>query len=121
MRIPVLCAIALASTLATAAPTEQYRVRTAGELAAVCGTPSSAADASTALAFCHGVLAGAYGFFIAAVPTEDRFVCLPNPGPTRAQVASDFVTWMKARPNLAGDGAIDALFRYAAEAYPCKR
>lgn len=121
MRILVLCAIAVASTLAQAAPPDQYRARTAGELATVCGTPPSDADAPTALAFCHGVLAGAYGYFVATMPAEDRFVCLPNPGPTRAQVADGFVAWMKARPNLAGDGAIDALFRYAADAYPCKR
>jgi len=68
-----------------------------------------------------GVLAGAYGYFVAATPAADRFVCPPTPAPSRAQVANGFVAWMKTRPQLNNDGAIDALFRYAAEAYPCKR
>ena len=121
MRIVLICMLALASTLAQAAPSEQYRIRTAAELAGICGTPASDADAATATAFCHGVLAGAYGYFVAATPAEDRFLCLPNPGPTRAQVAKGFVDWMKANPGRANDGAIDALFRYGAETYPCKR
>jgi len=121
VRIPALCAIAFASTLAQAAPLDMYRARTAGELAQVCGTPTSDANAATSLAFCHGVLAGAYGYFVATTPAEDRFLCLPNPGPTRTEIANGFVAWMKTRPNLSGDGAIDALFRYVADTYPCKR
>jgi hypothetical protein len=122
MRYTLICAAALASALAQAAPPpEHYRVGTAGELARVCGTQPSEPDAATAIAFCHGVLAGAYGYFVASTPAEDRFICPPNPGPTRAQVANGFVAWVKARPNLVNDGAIDALFRYAADTYPCKR
>ena len=122
MRIVLLCALALASAFAQAAPPpDNYRIRTATELAGICGTPASDPEAATALAFCHGVLAGAYGYFIAATPAEDRFLCLPNPGPSRTQVAKGFVDWLKANPGRANDGAIDALFRYAAEAFPCKR
>ena len=44
-----------------------------------------------------------------------------QPGPTRSQVAAGFVEWMKSHPNMAGDNGVDTLFRYAAEAFPCKR
>jgi hypothetical protein len=47
-------------------------------------------------------------------------VCAPDPAPTRSKVALDFVAWAKARPQLMDRGAIDTLFRYAAEAFPCK-
>jgi hypothetical protein len=104
-----------------AAANEQYALRTAGDLARVCATPTSERDAATALAFCHGVLAGAYGYFTASTPAADRFVCPPNPMPTRTSVANGFVAWMKARPQFNNDGAIDALFRFAGETYPCKR
>ena len=122
MRLLVLCALAAVTTLAQAAPApDHYRARTAAELAKVCSTPASDADAATAAAFCHGVLAGAYGYYMSATKVEDRYICVPDPGPTRAQVAQAFVDWIKARPNLASDGAINALFRYASEAFPCRK
>lgn len=117
-----LAAASLALAVSTqVAAKEQFQLRTAADLAQVCATASSSSDHAAALAFCHGVLAGAYGFYLAATPADDRFVCTPNPAPTRTQVANGFVAWLKARPQHASDGAIDALFRYAAEAYPCKR
>jgi len=113
-------ALALAAAGPVAAQ-EHYRLHNAAELARLCATPASASDHVTAVSFCHGVLAGAYGYFVSATPAADRFVCPPASGLTRTQVASGFVSWLKARPQYNNDGAIDALFRYAAEAFPCKR
>lgn len=121
MRTALFVASLVLAASAHAAPPEHFALRSAGDLARLCGTPSSDKDAATALAFCHGVLAGAYGYFTSATPAADRFICTPNPAPTRTQVANGFVGWMKARPQFEKDGAIDALFRFAAEAYPCKR
>jgi hypothetical protein len=100
---------------------ENFRALTASDLARVCSASIANVDPNHQLAFCHGVLAGAYGYFDSTVPAADRFVCLPNPSPTRAKIADGFVAWLKARPQYNADGAIDALFRYAAEAFPCKR
>lgn len=121
MRIALVVAgLALAASVHAASP-EHYRLQTAAELSRVCATPPSDSDHVTAIAFCHGVLAGAYGYFASTTPAADRFVCPPSQGTTRGQVANGFVAWLKARPQYNNDGAIDALFRYAAEAYPCKR
>ena len=121
MRISLVAAgLALAAS-AQAAPPEHFRLQTATDLARVCASPTSDSNHVTATAFCHGVLAGAYGYFLSSTPAADRFVCPPNPGTTRTQVANGFVAWLKARPQYNNDGAIDALFRYAAEAFPCKR
>jgi len=106
---------------AHAADSNNYRVRTAAELISVCSTQPSEADYTTAIAFCHGVLAGAYGYYLASTPPADRFVCPPDPPPTRSHVAQQFVAWGKRRPELMNEAAIDTLFRYAAEAMPCKR
>lgn len=121
MRIALITTAMALSAAAHAAPPEHYRLSSAGDLARVCSTPPSDGSFATASAFCHGVLAGAYGYFLSATPAADRFVCPPTPAPTRTQVANGFVAWMKARPQYNADGAIDALFRYAADAYPCKR
>lgn len=117
----VLAAAGLA--LAASAPAmaqEHYRLQSAAELARVCATPASSSDHVTAVAFCHGVLAGAYGYYVASTPAAQRFVCPPAQTVTRAQVADGFVGWLKANPQHNNDGAVDALFRFAAGAYPCK-
>ena len=116
----VVAALVLAASAHAAAP-EQYRLQTASDLARVCGATASASDHATSLAFCHGFLAGSYAYFSASTPAADRFVCPPNPAVTRTQVGNGFVAWLKTRPQYNNDGAVDALFRYAAEAYPCKR
>jgi hypothetical protein len=116
----VLAGLTLAASTHVTAQ-EHYRLQTAAELARLCSTEASAPDHATAVSFCHGVLAGAYGYFMAATPAAERFVCTPSPAPTRTQVANGFVAWLKARPQFNNDGPIDALFRYAAEAFPCKR
>jgi hypothetical protein len=116
----VVAGLALAASSQVAAQ-EHYRLQSAADLAKLCATASSASDHASAVSFCHGVLAGSYGYFLSVTPVVDRFVCPPNPAPTRAQVANGFVAWLKARPQYNNDGAIDALFRYAAEAFPCKR
>ena len=112
--------LALATASHAAAPA-QYALRNADDLARVCGTPAGDSDQATAVAFCHGFLAGSYAYFQATTLPASRFVCTPDPAPTRAKVANDFVAWMKAHPQYNGDGAVDALFRFAAETYPCKR
>jgi hypothetical protein len=122
MRIAVLTATAvLATSVVHAAPPDYYKAHTAAELVAVCSASTSQADYATAIAFCHGVLAGAYGFYVSATPLAERNVCAPEPAPTRSQVATGFVAWAKKNPQYLKDGAIDTLFRYAVETYPCKR
>lgn len=122
MRIQIAAAaLALASSSQAATGPDHYALRTAGDLARVCAAAAADTDASTASALCHGFLAGAYGYFLAVTPAADRFVCPPDPAPSRSKVGTDFAAWLKARPQLAGGNAVDVLFRFAAEAYPCKR
>jgi hypothetical protein len=87
----------------------------------LCSTPPSDPGYASAIAFCHGVLAGAYGFYVSATPPAQRFVCAPEPAPKRSQVAQGFVDWANKNPQYMKEGGIDSLFRYAAAAYPCKR
>jgi len=121
MKFALLTASLLVAGAAQAATLEQYSLASAAHLAQVCGPQSSQSEAATAAAFCHGVLAGAYGYFESTTPAADRFVCAPDPRPTRTQVANGFVAWMKSHPQFNKEPAIDTLFRYAAEAFPCKR
>lgn len=118
---------ALAAALAMTAPAyaqqkpDHYQLRHAADLVTICATAPSSAEYPTAIAFCHGVLAGAWGFYVASTAPLDREICPSDTRITRAKIASDFVAWARARPQFMQSGAVDTLFRYAAETYPCKR
>jgi hypothetical protein len=117
-------ALALALALSTSAygqKPEHYQLRHTGDLVTICATSSSAQDYAIAVAFCHGVLAGAWGYYVASTAPLDREVCPSDTTLTRAKVADAFVVWAKARPQFMQAGAVDTLFRFAAETYPCKR
>jgi hypothetical protein len=118
--------VLLAAALALAAPAgaverEKYQVRNTADLVRVCSTDASAPDYASAIAFCHGILVGSYQFYDASRPAEGRSICSPNPTPSRAKVMNDFVAWANARPQYARSHAVDTLFRYLAETYPCKK
>jgi hypothetical protein len=119
MRTIVAFVMLACAASAYAVQPDAYRIRNTADLVRVCSAQPSEPDQATAIAFCHGVLAGAYAYYLASTPTADRFVCAPDPAPTRSKVAMDFVAWAKARPQLMEQGAIDTLFRFAAEKFPC--
>ena len=122
MRTAALALTALAMTIpAYAQKPEHYQLRDTRDLVTICSTSSSAADYATAVAFCHGVLAGAWGYYVASTAPLDREICSSDTTLTRAKVADAFVAWAKARPQFMQASAVDTLFRFAAEAYPCKR
>jgi hypothetical protein len=121
MRFLIVVAAALMAASSYAQAADEFRIRHTADLIAVCTKPHSASDYASAIAFCHGILAGAYGYYDASTPTGDRFVCATQPYPKRSKVMDDFVAWAKTRPQHMPNHAIDTLFIYLAEAYPCKK
>jgi hypothetical protein len=121
MRNLVLAAALLASGAAIAADSSNFQLRDTNDLVVACSVPAGHALHANATGFCHGVLVGAFSYYNSTVPAEGRFVCPPNPVPTRAKVMNDFVAWAKARPPVMKDPPLDTLFRYLEEAYPCRK
>ena len=97
-------------------------IDTAGELAAVCSIKPGSADYSEALSFCYGYGHGAFQYYkvVAMANEADKFVCPPNPPPTRAEAWKGFLAWLKKNPKYNDKPAIDVLFRYLGQTYPCK-
>src|SRR4030095_8585687 len=116
-----LAALAMTAPAHAQQKPDHYQLRHTADLVTICSTSSSAADYATAIAFCHGVLAGAWGYYIASTAPLDREICSSDPALTRAKVADAFVVWAKARPQFMQNSAVDTLFRFAGETYPCKR
>ena len=105
---------------AAAADSSTYQLRDGADLVSVCSVGPSDPNHANALGFCHGVLTGAFRYYEATVASANRFVCAPKPVPTRAKVMDDFVVWSRSHSAALKEPAVDALFRYLAETYPCK-
>ena len=104
-----------------AADSSNYQMRDGADLVSICSVDASDANYANAVGFCHGVLTGAFRYYEATATSANRFVCAPKPVPTRAKVMNDFVIWARSHSAALKEPAVDALFRYLAETYPCKR
>ena len=105
---------------AAAADSSNYQLRDASDLVRICSVTPSDTNYANAIGFCHGVLTGAFRYYESVVPGPKRFVCAPNPTPTRTKVMDDFVKWAGSHSANMKDPPIDTLFRYLVETYPCK-
>ena len=121
MRNIIALTAILVSGTAFAADSSDFQLRDAGDLVRVCSVPRDHALHENAAGFCHGILTGAFRYYESTVAKESRFVCAPNPTPTRTKVMNDFVAWAGKHPRYMKDQPVDTLFRYLAEAYPCKK
>jgi hypothetical protein len=108
---------------AHAANPENFQVKTTTDLVALCSTDPSASDYPQTIAFCHGYAVGAFAYYSAAAAADPalRFICLPNPSPARSQAIVDFIGWTRTHPNEMAAPAIDSVFRYLGERYPCRK
>lgn len=108
---------------ADAASPDNFTVDTARDLVALCDTEPSSPDYVAAIHFCHGYGSGAYHYYkIEALANPAReFVCFKEPYPTRTAVIEDFVAWAKQHPQYMDSEALDVLFRYLGETYPCAK
>lgn len=115
-----LCYLAAPQTHAV--EKDNFLLRNAGDLAALCQTPSTDPLYKPAIHFCQGFMVGAYRYYLVMtkVPESKPFVCLPQPAPSRDEIVSQFNGWMKEHQQYNAEEAVDVLFRFAGEKYPCK-
>jgi hypothetical protein len=111
---------ALTSSVFAAGP-PHFQVRDTADYVKLCTTPQSDENYTSAIAFCHGFGVGAYRYYLESTGPADRFVCPPDPAPTRAEVISGFVTWARTRPDMMKQPAVDSIFRYLGGMWPCKK
>ena len=95
------------------------RVRSAGDLAALCAADPASAGADAKINFCHGFAQGAVDDKFRAAAEKKPF-CFPNPTPSRASTMKEFVTWVRSMPANHELNAVDGLFKFMGERFPCK-
>jgi hypothetical protein len=95
------------------------QARTAGELAELCAANPKAPEGDAKINFCHGFAQGA--ILVEQRHTEGKkLFCFPSPAPTRTATMGEFVNWVRALPEHRTPSAIDGLFQFLADRYPCK-
>jgi hypothetical protein len=120
--IAAVLAVLLFATPALADVMDEYKVRNAGDLVALCSRELSAEDYVAAQNFCHGFAVGAFAYHqsVAMADPDLKIVCFKEPYPERKKVIADFVAWSKANQPFMKDSAVDTFFRFMAGAFPCK-
>lgn len=120
MRLLIAAAAVMIAGSAFAVENRDFQLNNAAGLVEICSVPAEDPLYINAREFCHGYLVGAFQYYDATEPPSNRFVCAPNPRPSRAEVMQRFVQWAKDHPQYMADRPVDTLFRHLAESYPCK-
>ena len=115
--------VVLVPAAAFAVTPEDFKIVNARDVVDVCTVPESDPYYTAAENFCHGFAVGTWGVYQAlmARPGAKPFVCLPNPQPSRAVLLDQFVAWMNAHPQYDNEHPSNAIFKFLAEKWPCKK
>lgn len=95
------------------------RVRTAGDLADLCGANPKDPQGDAKINYCHGFAQGAVDVALRNAGDKKPF-CFPSPAPTRTATLAQFVDWVRALPEHRTQGAVDGLLHFLGERFPCK-
>lgn len=99
---------------------DNFLLRDAADLLAVCSPGQDDKLMTTAVNFCDGFIVGVYRTLEAAQnATGAKLFCTPSPAPSRAQAITAFIQWAKTHTDLAQRRSEDAVLAYLAERFPC--
>jgi Rap1a immunity proteins len=115
-------ALTAGATIASAALMQsQFPPRTVRDLIEVCAPANGDPMMTAAVNYCHGFAQGAILVEEAheAQPAARKLFCLPSPPPAEGAEIGKFIAWASALPSRLDEPAIDGMFIYLAETYPC--
>ena len=117
----MLAAVALPRASHADLTPEDFRIRSAQDLVDLCSVATDNELYTAAVHFCHGFVAGAWQYHQAEAngPEGKRLVCPPEPPPTRNDAVAMFVAWSATHPDRMAEPAVEAMFRFLIEKYPC--
>jgi hypothetical protein len=100
---------------------DDFYVRKAQDLVDLCSVKPDDPLYGRAIEFCEGFASGAWQYHQAqaAGPEGHPIVCMPDPPPTRNEAIAGFVEWAGRHPEFMKDAAVEAMFRYLTEKWPC--
>jgi hypothetical protein len=101
---------------------KDFEAQTAKQFVRLCSASSDDPLYHQAINFCRGFFEGAYQYYEALTsgPKGLRFVCVPNPKPSRDEAIARFVEWAKSNSQYMNEWPVEAEFRFLKETWPCK-
>jgi hypothetical protein len=101
---------------------KDFEAETTQQLLNLCTAPTDHPLYHQAINFCHGYLVGAYDYYEAqsSGPKGIKFVCIPDPEPSRNEAIGMFIEWVKSHPQHWQERPVDSEFRFLMEKWPCK-
>jgi hypothetical protein len=109
-------------TLAPAAVTDaQFPPNNVRDLIAICAPAPDDPRMTASVNFCHGFVEGAVIVEEAneAHRGAHKLFCLPTPRPPRGSELTNFIAWANERPARLDIPAIDGVFIYLTQKFPC--
>jgi hypothetical protein len=102
---------------------DNFLVRNTQDFIEICSTPDHDPLRDAALGFCHGYGVGAVHYYLAAHsgPEAKKFVCLPEPRPSRSEGVQMFLAWARENPQYLNEPAVETIFRWLAMKWPCPK
>ncbi len=110
-----------AAPAAYAATEPNFGARTTGDLVELCDPRTDSAMDQAGVNFCHGFTLGAVRVEMQhdLASRSMKLFCLPTPMPSRNAAIAAFVVWARAMPQRLDMPAIDGLFGFLGENFPC--
>ena len=123
-RLLMVCGVMLGGVVGVrseAATPDNFEVRTAGDLVAICSTGQDDHVSTAATGFCHGYFVGVYRSIerIQQARPSVRIFCMPPDSPTRTQAIDAFVGWTGARPEQLAKPSVEGVADFLAATFPC--
>jgi Rap1a immunity proteins len=97
--------------------------KTVRDLITICAPTQDDPMLTAAINYCHGYAEGAVVVESAHASQHRgrKLFCLPNPPPGSGTELGKFVTWANQEPSRLDEPAVDGMFLYLAEKYPCRK
>jgi len=101
---------------------KDFQAETTQDLLNLCTASADDPFYHQAVNFCHGYLVGAYQYYeaVSSGPKGIKFVCPPDPVPSRNDSINEFIEWAKAHPQHMGESPVETEFRFLMEKWSCK-
>ena len=99
----------------------QFPPRTVQDLIAICSPAKDDPMMTGSINYCHGYAEGAVIVEMAHArqPHGRKLFCLPDPPPPSGTELGNFIAWANEDPSRLQQPAIDGMFMYLAQKYPC--
>jgi hypothetical protein len=121
--LSVVLAAGLACPVSAAVQDSQFPPRTVRDLISVCTPTTDDPKMTGAINYCHGFVEGSVIVEIAHGQQRRgrKLFCLPSPPPASGTELTSFVSWTNQDPSRLDEPAIDGMFLYLAQKYPCTK